>query len=43
MTYQLAVHGGYNPDYYHFTDACDLAEWMVSQGDSILEVTVREV
>ena len=43
MTYQLAVHGGYNPDYYHFSNPSDLVDYLVSQGDSILEVSVREV
>jgi len=42
--YQVAVHGGYNPEYYHFSDAQKLVEWMVDEcAGRILEVTVNEV
>lgn len=41
--YQLAIHGGYNPDYYHFSNPSDLVDYLVSMGDSIVEVSVREV
>lgn len=43
MIYQIAVHGKSNPDYYHFLDAQALVNWLVDRGDSIMEVTVREV
>jgi len=42
MTYQVTVHGGYNPDYYHFSEPQGLVDWLLDQ-DSILEVEVREV
>ena len=41
--YQLAVHGGYNPEYHHFSDPTDLVEWLVAHANGILEVTVNEV
>lgn len=44
MTYQLAIHGGYNPEYYHFTDPGDLVKWLVDEtSGGILEVEVNEV
>ena len=44
MTYQLAIHGGYNPDYYHFSNPSDLVDWLVSESAGrILEVSVHEV
>jgi len=43
VRYQLTIHGGYNPDYYHFSNPLDLVDWLVDNGDSILEVTVSEV
>jgi len=42
MTYQLAVHGGYNPDYHHFSDPQGLVDWLMGQA-GILEVEIREV
>lgn len=43
MIYQVAVHGGYNPEYYHFLDEKALVRWLINKGDSIMEVSVREV
>ena len=42
MRYQVAVFGGYNPDYYHFSDPKELAQWLVDQ-DGKLEVEISEV
>jgi len=42
MLYQVAVHGGYNPEYYHFLDEQALVRWLLGKQE-ILEVTVREV
>lgn len=41
MRYRVAIFGGYNPDYYHFSDSNELAKWLVDQ-DGILEVEVSE-
>lgn len=43
MMYRVAVHGGYNPEYYHFLDERALVRWLINKGDSIMEVTVSEV
>lgn len=44
MRYQLVIHGGYNPEYRHFTNATDLARWLVDEtSGGILEVEVNEV
>jgi hypothetical protein len=42
VRYQLVIHGGYNPQYYHFSDPNELVRWLV-QEEGIVEVTVREV
>ena len=42
MRYQLAIHGNYNPEYYHFSDADELVRFLLGE-KGIVEVTVREV
>ena len=42
MTYQLAIHGNYNPEYYHFSDPDELVRFLLGE-KGIVEVTVREV
>lgn len=44
MTYQVKVHGGYEPESYHFSSAYLLVDWLVSESAGrILEVSVHEV
>ena len=42
MTYQLAIHGSYNPEYYHFSEPSELVRFLLGE-KGIVEVTVREV
>ena len=42
MRYQLAIHGNYNPEYYHFSNADELVRFLLGER-GIVEVTVREV
>ena len=42
MRYQLAIHGNYNPEYYHFSNADELVRFLLGE-KGIVEVTVREV
>ena len=31
MTYQLAIHGNYNPEYYHFSDPNELVRFLLGE------------
>jgi len=42
VRYQLAIHGNYNPEYYHFSNADELVRFLLGER-GIVEVTVREV
>lgn len=42
--YQVQVHGGYEPESYHFSSTHLLVDWLISESAGrILEVTVNEV